>query len=92
MSSPAGERQADTNCARCLLLLIGQLGEPEVSMALVKCSECGNQVSDGAEACPHCGIKSVTSGQVADTIFRGFGCLVLCLVGLVILYALTSQK
>lgn len=27
-------------------------------MALVKCRECGQQVSDQAEVCPHCGIKS----------------------------------
>ena len=24
-------------------------------MALVKCSECGKEISDKAEACPHCG-------------------------------------
>jgi hypothetical protein len=27
-------------------------------MALVKCRECGQEVSDQAETCPHCGIKS----------------------------------
>jgi len=26
-------------------------------MALIKCPECGNEVSDKAEICPHCGIK-----------------------------------
>ena len=25
-------------------------------MALIKCSECGKQISDKAEFCPHCGI------------------------------------
>lgn len=25
-------------------------------MALTNCKECGNQVSDMAETCPHCGI------------------------------------
>lgn len=24
-------------------------------MALIKCPECGNEVSDRAVACPHCG-------------------------------------
>jgi hypothetical protein len=24
-------------------------------MAIVACSECGNNVSDSAKACPHCG-------------------------------------
>ena len=27
-------------------------------MALVKCPECGNQMSDTAEACPHCGYQT----------------------------------
>jgi uncharacterized membrane protein YvbJ len=26
-------------------------------MALIKCEECGNDVSSEAETCPHCGIK-----------------------------------
>ena len=25
-------------------------------MALINCSECGNQISDKAAACPHCGM------------------------------------
>lgn len=24
-------------------------------MALIKCSECGREISDSAESCPHCG-------------------------------------
>lgn len=27
-------------------------------MALIECSECGGQVSDQAEACPHCGMPT----------------------------------
>lgn len=26
-------------------------------MALIKCSECGNKISDKALICPHCGIE-----------------------------------
>ena len=26
-------------------------------MALIKCSECGKEVSSSAKTCPHCGIK-----------------------------------
>ena len=26
-------------------------------MALIKCPECGKQISDKAEVCPHCGIE-----------------------------------
>lgn len=31
-------------------------------MALTSCRECGRQVSDQAEACPHCGIRSPGGG------------------------------
>ena len=27
-------------------------------MALIKCPECGNSISDKAEKCPHCGMPS----------------------------------
>lgn len=27
-------------------------------MALIKCPECGNSISDKAEKCPHCGIPA----------------------------------
>ena len=26
-------------------------------MAMIKCSECGNEVSTTADSCPHCGAK-----------------------------------
>ena len=26
-------------------------------MALIKCKECGNEISSSANVCPHCGIK-----------------------------------
>ena len=26
-------------------------------MALIKCSECGKEISDKAKKCPHCGFK-----------------------------------
>jgi hypothetical protein len=31
-------------------------------MALIKCGECGHQVSTRAEACPGCGAKPKTTG------------------------------
>ena len=31
-------------------------------MALIKCPECGNQVSTAAAACPHCGAPLSTKG------------------------------
>ena len=27
-------------------------------MALIKCNECGNEISDKAKKCPHCGKKN----------------------------------
>ena len=38
-------------------------------MALIKCRECGNEVSSEAPACPHCGIP-VPAGRVRR-VLRG---------------------
>jgi len=38
-------------------------------MALVKCKECGNQVSTKAKACPSCGVKPVKPPSVLGWIF-----------------------
>ena len=27
-------------------------------MALIKCKECGNEISSSAKTCPHCGVKT----------------------------------
>lgn len=39
-------------------------------MALVKCKECSREVSDQAEACPHCGIKNPAETIAAPTAPR----------------------
>lgn len=39
-------------------------------MALVKCVECGGQVSDRADECPHCGAP--TSMSVEERVLRTF--------------------
>lgn len=49
-------------------------------MALVKCRECSNNVSNKAPTCPHCGIKYPSS--------KSSGCLVIIFVGLIVLWAL----
>jgi len=36
-------------------------------MALIKCPECGREISDKAESCPHCGMPIETSMTVAET-------------------------
>ena len=33
-------------------------------MALIKCSECGKEISDKAKKCPHCGIKCKNENDV----------------------------
>jgi ribosomal protein L32 len=35
-------------------------------MALIKCPECGNSISEHAPSCPHCGIPKKTT----DSFFR----------------------
>lgn len=38
-------------------------------MALIKCKECGNDVSTKAEACPKCGAKVTTQNVGCGTVF-----------------------
>jgi len=38
-------------------------------MALVKCKECGKEISKDAETCPHCGKKVVSLGEALDALF-----------------------
>jgi hypothetical protein len=38
-------------------------------MALVKCRECGSQISDSAATCPHCGV-SAPAGAASLTFVR----------------------
>lgn len=40
-------------------------------MALIKCPECGNQISDKAEKCPHCGIPSSYFAVPTQTVPEG---------------------
>lgn len=49
-------------------------------MALIKCPECGNEVSDKAETCIHCGcpikVNRSTRGKIivqAENVFLGIG-------------------
>ena len=47
-------------------------------MALIKCPECGKEVSDDAKACPSCG--HVLKPSVAVPILLGISCLLAALV------------
>lgn len=33
-------------------------------MALIKCPECGRELSDRADMCPHCGYKVVNNKKI----------------------------
>ena len=35
-------------------------------MALIKCTECNQEISDSAETCPHCGMKTIHGQKVAQ--------------------------
>lgn len=46
-------------------------------MALVKCSECTNDISDKAKLCPHCGYEigsSQSSLEAAGSKMQSIGC------------------
>jgi len=44
-------------------------------MAMIKCKECGNDVSNRAEKCPHCGNPVNPSPP-----FIGIGCLAIIII------------
>ncbi len=48
-------------------------------MALVKCKECGQQISTDAKACPSCGKKRTSSGTMGCAVI-----LLICLVGFLV--------
>ncbi|MGA1823217.1 MAG: zinc ribbon domain-containing protein [bacterium] len=57
-------------------------------MALIKCKECGKEVSSEAESCPHCGIKIETGGgffKVLTYIFLTIGGIIFLLIALFIM-------
>jgi len=45
-------------------------------MALIKCKECGSQISSGATACPQCGKPSVSSGASVISGLFALGLLI----------------
>lgn len=49
-------------------------------MALIKCKECGNEVSDKAESCPKCGAKVEKPVGLAAKIIGGFFVLIILAV------------
>lgn len=56
-------------------------------MAMKKCKECGQEVSTGAKACPHCGVQDPTGK--AKKIFK-YGCLPMLGIFAVLVIALVG--
>lgn len=48
-------------------------------MAMIKCPECGKEISDKATACPHCGAKHETDNAKAIRIILGIIILIISL-------------
>lgn len=55
-------------------------------MALIKCSECGGEISDQAKACPHCGKSLTRSVLSAIGVFLASWFLIQCVIGLAVLF------
>lgn len=47
--------------------------EGGVDMALIKCPECGKEISDAAESCPNCGYPIKGQQQIGDSDGLGKG-------------------
>lgn len=45
-------------------------------MALIKCHECGKEISDEAKTCPHCGVKPKTGMGVGKAVLLTFFILI----------------
>lgn len=45
-------------------------------MALIKCSQCGHEVSDKAKVCPKCGNKMAASGDKDNSTIKIVGAVV----------------
>ncbi|MGO9244400.1 MAG: zinc-ribbon domain-containing protein [Verrucomicrobiia bacterium] len=54
-------------------------------MALVKCAECGNQISSTASKCPQCGKVRTTGRRL------GWAALLAIIIGFVVIYFIYKQ-
>lgn len=56
-------------------------------MALIKCKECGKEISGTAESCPHCGYRTAHGRSVTESktlLIQWVICAILMFVGLVL--------
>ncbi len=52
-------------------------------MALVKCNECGKEISENAVSCPNCGAKNKNNNETASTGLKVI-CFLIPLIGIII--------
>ena len=57
-------------------------------MSLIKCKECGREISTSADTCPHCGnLSSVKKAMKVSTDIMKAGCAITLLVPVVLIIA-----
>ena len=61
-----------------IYLTVGKHLKKQNLMALIKCKECNQEISDKAEKCPHCGVKLKKDGGC---------CLPIIIIGIIVLIA-----
>lgn len=60
-------------------------------MALIKCSECGKEISNKANICPNCGISLKTGGLNKNKIIKIFSDIFITLLLLLFLWFTLSD-
>ena len=60
-------------------------------MALIKCNECNNEISDTARECPNCGAKTIKAKETQMTIIS-IVIVVLLLIGFSVYQANEKAK
>lgn len=60
-------------------------------MALIKCKECGKEISDQAHACPNCGCPVKMNKNKLSTMRKAFGITDMALGGMMLIAVLTSE-
>lgn len=62
-------------------------------MALIKCTECGKEISDSAVSCPHCGYKASPSQMATQAKIltsQYIAALIILIIGVILLWSGTS--
>ena len=57
-------------------------------MALIKCRECGKDISETAEKCPHCGATVLNGLQATGELLEGCSGCLMAIVGLIVVFFL----